>query len=201
MMASSSTSISTTISSIAMTILAPDIMITMLLDQIGFQAGDVLVVDASRRAIASGQTDAPLLRELDSRGVAVYSREGLHAKVLLLGAYSVIGSANMSGSSDVLIEAAVISDSDVIASGVEVLHRTACDQRRQADARHHRSAVQDRGGANRLDRGRQTVEAAETDSFARQPHMDRGRQRASPRSAGRRAEAHRPRQCPSEPTA
>jgi hypothetical protein len=51
--------------------------------------------------------------------VAIYSQEGLHAKVLLLGSYSVVGSANMSGSSLDLIEAAVISDSDVVASGVE----------------------------------------------------------------------------------
>ena len=34
-------------------------------DQIGFQTGDVLVVDASRNAVASGQTSAPLLRELN----------------------------------------------------------------------------------------------------------------------------------------
>jgi hypothetical protein len=88
-------------------------------DQIGFQTGDILVVDASHRAIATGQTDAPLLRELNRNGVAIYSKEGLHAKVLLLGSHSVIGSANMSNSSESLIEAAVISDSDVVASGVE----------------------------------------------------------------------------------
>jgi hypothetical protein len=88
-------------------------------DHIGFQVGDVLVVDASKKAIASGQTDAPLLRELNRNRVAVCSQEGLHAKVLLLGNYSVVGSANMSGSSGDLIEAAVISDDAVVASGVE----------------------------------------------------------------------------------
>jgi len=88
-------------------------------DQIGFKAGDVLVVDASKKAIASGQTDAPQLRELSRKGVAIYSQEGLHAKVLLLGTYSVVGSANMSGSSGDLIEAAVISDSAVVASGID----------------------------------------------------------------------------------
>jgi hypothetical protein len=88
-------------------------------DQVGFQAGDVLVVDASKKAITSGQTDAPLLRALHRKRVAVYSQEGLHAKVLLLGNYSVGGSANMSGSSEDLIEAAVISDSAVVASGVD----------------------------------------------------------------------------------
>jgi hypothetical protein len=88
-------------------------------DHIGFQAGDVLVVNASRKTVASGQTDAPLLRKLNRKGVAVYNQEDLHAKVLLLGSYSVVGSANMSGSSGGLIEAAVISDSPVIASGVD----------------------------------------------------------------------------------
>ena len=88
-------------------------------DHIGFQAGDVLIVDASKKAIASGQTDAPLLRELDRKGVAIYSQEGLHAKVLLLGSYCVVGSANMSGFSGDLIEAAVVSNSAVFASGVD----------------------------------------------------------------------------------
>jgi hypothetical protein len=40
-------------------------------DQIGFRTGDILVVDASHRAIASGRTGAPLLRELVRKGVAV----------------------------------------------------------------------------------------------------------------------------------
>ena len=88
-------------------------------DHIGFQPRDILVVNASRRIIASGQTDAPLLRELNRKGVAIYNQEELHAKVLLLGSYSVVGSANMSGSSGNLIEAAVISDSAVVASGVD----------------------------------------------------------------------------------
>ena len=52
-------------------------------DQIGFRPGDILIADASHRAIASGQTGAPLLRELVRKGVAVYSQEGLHAKVLV----------------------------------------------------------------------------------------------------------------------
>jgi phosphatidylserine/phosphatidylglycerophosphate/cardiolipin synthase-like enzyme len=87
-------------------------------DLVGFRAADVLVVDASSHAIRTGQTDAKLLQKLHRAGVRLFSQEGLHAKVLLLDGYSVVGSANMSASSARLIEAAVISDNAVIASGV-----------------------------------------------------------------------------------
>lgn len=85
-------------------------------DLIGFKAGDVLVVDASARAIRSGQTDAPLLRNLDEKGVVIHSHAGLHSKVLLVGPYAIVGSANMSGSE--LIETSVITDNATVASGI-----------------------------------------------------------------------------------
>jgi phosphatidylserine/phosphatidylglycerophosphate/cardiolipin synthase-like enzyme len=88
------------------------------MDLVGFRADDVLVVDASRNAIGSGQTDARLLQKLNQAGVRLYNQEWLHAKVLLLDGYSIIGSANMSASSPHLIEAAVISDNATTASGV-----------------------------------------------------------------------------------
>ena len=77
---------------------------------------DVLVTDASPRSIKSGQTDAKLLAKLHKAGVAIHSREGLHSKVMLIGKYAVVGSANMSGSG--LTEAAVLSDEPTIRSGV-----------------------------------------------------------------------------------
>jgi phosphatidylserine/phosphatidylglycerophosphate/cardiolipin synthase-like enzyme len=85
-------------------------------DDIGMRAGDVLITDASERAIRSGQTDAKLLRRLHKAGVVIYSREGLHSKVALFGKHAIVGSANMSGSG--LIEASVITDNPVIAAGV-----------------------------------------------------------------------------------
>jgi phosphatidylserine/phosphatidylglycerophosphate/cardiolipin synthase-like enzyme len=85
-------------------------------DHIGMRAGDVLVTDASLRAIKSGQTDAKLLARLFKKGVSIYSHEGLHSKVMLLGNYAVVGSANMSGSD--LTEAAVLTDDPAITSGV-----------------------------------------------------------------------------------
>jgi hypothetical protein len=85
-------------------------------DDIGLRAGDVLVTDASPRAIRSGQTDAKLLRKLHGAGVVIYSRESLHSKVALFGKHAIVGSANMSGSD--LIEASVITDNPVVVSGV-----------------------------------------------------------------------------------
>lgn len=84
-------------------------------DHIGLRTGDVLVTDASARAIKSGQTDAKLLAKLFENGVSIHSHEGLHSKVMLLGKYAVVGSANMSGSG--LTEAAVLSDEPTIRSG------------------------------------------------------------------------------------
>jgi hypothetical protein len=85
-------------------------------DLIGLRAGDVLITDASTRAIRSGQTDAPLLKKLHENGVTIYSHEGLHSKVILLGRYAVVGSANMSGSG--MTEASVLTDNPTVTSGI-----------------------------------------------------------------------------------
>src|ERR1035438_3412346 len=91
-------------------------------DLIGFERGDVLVVDASKTAIKAGETDAKLLRQLLRKGVALYSVPGLHAKVMVLDRVAVIGSGNMSESSrSILVEAAVMTDSPSISSAVASL--------------------------------------------------------------------------------
>jgi hypothetical protein len=63
-------------------------------DHIGLRAGDVLITDASEKAIRTNQTDAKLLRELHGNGVTLHSHTGLHSKVLLLGRHAIVGSAN-----------------------------------------------------------------------------------------------------------
>lgn len=74
-------------------------------DGLAFAADDVLVVDASDKAIASGQTDASALRRAVKAGARVYSMPALHAKIYALGEHVLIGSANSSRSSrDTLIE-------------------------------------------------------------------------------------------------
>lgn len=81
--------------------------------------GDLLVTDASEPTIASGGTDAKLLADLHAKGVEVYGLDGLHAKLGVLGAHAVIGSANMSAmSAERLHEAVLITDDGAIRSQV-----------------------------------------------------------------------------------
>jgi hypothetical protein len=101
-------------------------------DEIGLRTGDVLITDASERAIRSGQTDAKLLRRLHAAGVIIYNREALHSKVAVFGKYAIVGSANMSGSD--LIEASVITDNPVIASGVAAFIEMLSTKRNKLDA-------------------------------------------------------------------
>ena len=87
-----------------------------------FGEGDLLVVDASDAAIKSGATSADALKTLVRRGAEVVSVAGLHAKVLALGDTAVIGSANISQSSkDDLVEAAVVTTSPSLVSGIKSL--------------------------------------------------------------------------------
>lgn len=97
------------------------------IDHVGLRAGDVLVTDASPRSIRSGQTNAKLLSKLHREGVVIHSRECLHSKVMLIGKYAVVGSANMSGSG--LTEAAVLSDEPTIRSGVAAFIAQLCTKK------------------------------------------------------------------------
>lgn len=68
--------------------------------------GDILVVNASDAAVASGQTAPAALRRLATKGVKVYSLETLHAKVYVFEKTAYVGSANASTSSkEHLVEA------------------------------------------------------------------------------------------------
>lgn len=70
--------------------------------------GSRLVVDASERTVAAGQTYPRALLRLVKRGVAVYSVPNLHAKVFVIGGTAFVGSNNASGrSASHLIEAAI----------------------------------------------------------------------------------------------
>ncbi len=70
------------------------------------ERGSRLVVDASERAVASGQTCPADLLKLVKRGVVVYSVPNLHAKVFVLGKTAYVGSTNVSSrSASHLVEA------------------------------------------------------------------------------------------------
>lgn len=79
--------------------------------EVRFDKGDLLVADASDIAVQSGQTKAAILRDAFERGARLFSRPGLHAKVLVFDNVAVVGSANLSETSvKKKIEAAVITD-------------------------------------------------------------------------------------------
>jgi phosphatidylserine/phosphatidylglycerophosphate/cardiolipin synthase-like enzyme len=78
---------------------------------LAFRKGDVLVVDASNGAIASGQTSAAVLSALMKKGVSLYSHDGLHAKVVIADSVLFSSSANLSDSSiPKLFEAGIETD-------------------------------------------------------------------------------------------
>lgn len=87
--------------------------------RIRFGDGDVLVCDATDEAIKSRQTSARVLHAAFRRKARIYSSRGLHAKALVLGRVSVVGSANLSESSaSHLNEAAIITDDASVASSL-----------------------------------------------------------------------------------
>ena len=84
-----------------------------------FKPGDVLVCDASRKAVSCGETDPRFLLRLLKRGVKVYSYEALHAKCAVFGDFVLLGSANMSESSACrLVELSVLQKNSRLARGV-----------------------------------------------------------------------------------
>jgi hypothetical protein len=87
-------------------------------DLVGLKSGDTLVVNASKSAVQTGETDANLLRSFLRKGVNLYNSECLHSKVLLLGDVAVISSANMSGSSGRLVEVGFMTDHTTAVAGV-----------------------------------------------------------------------------------
>lgn len=58
--------------------------------------GDVLVCDASPQTVRSGSTDPRALRPFLKAGVEVWTKAGLHAKVVVLPKRAFVGSANAS---------------------------------------------------------------------------------------------------------
>lgn len=76
-----------------------------------FGSGDILICDASISAIKNGNTDARTLLEFKKNGAQIFSCDNLHAKIIVCGKYAVIGSSNLSKSSEEdLLEATLISD-------------------------------------------------------------------------------------------
>lgn len=84
-----------------------------------FAKDSVLVIDASDRAIRNGSTRAAAVKALYDDGVRIYSLQGLHAKLFVVGRTALIGSANFSGNSAKLLEAVYASDNRWLVSETE----------------------------------------------------------------------------------
>lgn len=74
------------------------------------RSGDKLVVDLSLGAVKQGVTDPREIKKLVKRGVEVYTRSSLHAKVVVIDKVVIVASANVSNNArDYLDEAAILS--------------------------------------------------------------------------------------------
>lgn len=91
---------------------------------IGFRRNDVLICDASERAIRTGETSARLLQSLYRKGVELRSTPDLHAKAAVLGRHALVGSCNLSAASaEDLTELALVSDrKQVVAQATAFIH-------------------------------------------------------------------------------
>jgi phosphatidylserine/phosphatidylglycerophosphate/cardiolipin synthase-like enzyme len=82
-----------------------------------FEDRDTLVCDASDGAIKAGQTDARTLGRFLKAGATLFSFRNLHAKLLVSGNVTVIGSANLSSSAqEHLVEALLVTDRSQVRS-------------------------------------------------------------------------------------
>lgn len=81
-------------------------------DTVKFKKGDVLITDASEATIASCGTVVSVLQAAYDRGAAIYSFPYLHAKVLLLDDWVIVGSANLSTTSAIDLEECAILTKD-----------------------------------------------------------------------------------------
>jgi hypothetical protein len=89
---------------------------------IAFSSGDTVVVDGSDNALRAGSTNPETLSRWYKAGAEIYSYEGLHAKVLVLGHTVVVGSANVSWHShDRLLEAAVVDTTTALRRSAVVM--------------------------------------------------------------------------------
>lgn len=74
-----------------------------------FKHSDVLICDASEKAVSSGETDPSVLKALVADGVKVFSVPDVHIKCAIFGEVVLVGSANMSESSaQILTEMSVL---------------------------------------------------------------------------------------------
>ena len=74
--------------------------------------GDVLVCALTERNARNGSVCPAEIKALQRRGVRVYLQDDLHAKIFLLGRKSIVGSANLSTSSQKNLDEAALMTTD-----------------------------------------------------------------------------------------
>ncbi|MGH9204657.1 MAG: hypothetical protein ACRD2A_25800, partial [Vicinamibacterales bacterium] len=77
-----------------------------------FRKGDTLVVDLSIPSVRAGRSDPSEIEKLMGRGVDVFSRGNLHAKIIATDRETLVGSANASGRAENVLDEAAILTSD-----------------------------------------------------------------------------------------
>lgn len=78
-------------------------------ERLPLMPGSILVVNCNEATAKACQTDPREVKKYLAHGVKVYNVSNLHAKVLVLGSRAFIGSANVSKSSEGLLEAAIVT--------------------------------------------------------------------------------------------
>jgi hypothetical protein len=78
-------------------------------DLLPLKKGDRLVVDMSMGAVRQGVTNPREIERLMQRGVQVFTRASLHAKFFLIDEVLIVGSSNVSQSSQAVLDEAALS--------------------------------------------------------------------------------------------
>lgn len=85
-----------------------------------FKEGDLLICDASNKAISTGETSAKILRQFFRNGAEIFNYPNLHSKVILFGNNALVGSNNLSSSSAyILREIALLTNRTQIISQIK----------------------------------------------------------------------------------
>lgn len=98
------------------------------------KSGDRLVVDLSLGTVRAGSTDPSQIEMLLNRGVRIFSRQGLHAKIVIADSTLLCGSANVSKRSrSRLDEAGLITNESVaVRRARDFIDRISTEPVRQA---------------------------------------------------------------------
>ena len=98
-------------------------------DLLPLKKGHRLVIDMSLTAVRAGSTDPNEVERLIAAGVDAYSRQNLHAKMLIADGVLVCGSANISHHSrDILEEAGISTDEPAAVRAAHTFFESICTE-------------------------------------------------------------------------